>query len=232
VCGRFSLTTPSDILQRSLAFEAIEPEAAALLAEGGRYNICPTQDIVVVAESEGRRKAGLCRWGLVPSWAKDPAIGARMINARGETLADKPSFRRALVKRRCVVPADGFFEWRAESGGGKTPMYIRRADGLPMVFAGLWERRTDRATGEVLRTATIVTGPPNGFMASIHRRMPAILDDEGVAAWLDPDLPVPGATADVLSRRCPDDALEAWPVSTYVNKPGHEGPRCVEPSGA
>ena len=115
MCGRFSQTTPADILQLSLRFDDIEPEAAALLAEGGRYNICPTQDIVVVAESEGRRKAGRCRWGLVPSWAKDPAIGARMINARGETLADKPSFRRALVKRRCVVPADGFFEWRAEA---------------------------------------------------------------------------------------------------------------------
>jgi putative SOS response-associated peptidase YedK len=184
-------------------------------------------------EGKGGRKAGLCRWGLIPRWAKDPAMGSRMINARGESLAQKPSFRNAFAKRRCVIPADGFFEWRKDADGKKTPLYIHRTDGKPLAFAGLWERWTDSAgqlgpPGDKVRTCTIITGSPNEFMKRIHHRMPAILDDDGVAAWLDPSLTVPAAK-DVLARLFPAEAMAAHAVSTYVNKPGNEGPGCIAP---
>lgn len=238
MCGRFTLTTPGEILAFAFMVDEVEPAVTERLGE--RFNLCPTDEVPVVVGRRvaegGGRKAGLCRWGLVPPWAKDPSIGSRMINARSETLADKPSFRRAFEKRRCVIPADGFFEWRREDGGGKTPLFIRRQDGEPLAFAGLWERWRDRSGGAsdgggdgLLRTCTIITGPPNGFMAGIHHRMPCILDEDGVAAWLDPDLRTPAAAQEVLSRRFASEQMEAWEVSTYVNKPGNEGARCLEP---
>ncbi len=257
MCGRFTLTTPGEILAFAFMVDDVEAGVSEMLDKGGRYNLCPTDDVVAVVgrrpRDGGGRKAGLCRWGLVPAWAEDVSIGARMFNARAETLADKPSFRRALVKRRCVVPADGFFEWRRGEGGGKTPLFIRRRDGKPLALAGLWERWRDRsagagqgqgrgggAPGDWVRSCTVVTRPPNAFMSGIHNRMPCMLDDDSVAAWLDPrlqglsvgggDPAARSAVADgVLGRVIPADLLEAYEVSAYVNRAGNEGKRCIEP---
>jgi putative SOS response-associated peptidase YedK len=222
MCGRFSLVRDGTQLLASFPgflFPDDPPQ---------RYNIAPSLQVLAVP-NDGTRAARTFRWGLVPFWAKDPKIGNRMINARAETLAEKPSFREAYKRRRCLIPADGFYEWRkAPSGGPKTPMYVRLRSGQAFAFAGLWE--SWRGTGDTpLETCTIITTQPNALMAQIHNRMPVILPPDAYAAWLEPAVRAPEGP-DPLLTAYPAEAIEAHPVSDYVNNPRHDGPECVRPA--
>ncbi|MGH9055515.1 MAG: SOS response-associated peptidase [Acidimicrobiales bacterium] len=235
MCGRY--TSTSTVSDLSAIFEVDEVDAEALPA---RYNVAPTLDVYVVrsarADGDGhtRRRLTTMRWGLVPSWAKDPSIGNRMINARAEGISAKPSYRAALARRRCIVPADSFYEWQHRTGphgrrAGKLPYAVRRRDGAPMAFAGLWEVWRDREApaSETLRTCTIVTTSANDLMAPIHDRMPVVLDRAGWATWLDPAVGAGDAAG--LLVPAPDGWLEAHPVSTLVNDVRHDGPELLEP---
>ncbi len=186
-----------------------------------RYNIAPTQAVPLVIEADGGRFLDAMQWGLIPSWAKDPGIGNKLINARAETLMEKPSFKTALSRRRCIIPADGFYEWKRE-GTARQPMHIRRKDGELFGFAGLWEE-WQHPDGTPLRTCTIITTTPNDLMASIHDRMPAILMQEDEAAWLNVGLHKP---VEVLGLLHPyrADLMEAYPVDRRVNVPTVEDP--------
>ncbi len=223
MCGRYTLSTPPDLIAEFLEL-AEAPEV------GPRYNIAPTQEAPIVRFSpdRGGRHAALARWGLVPFWAKDPAIGNRMINARAETAAEKPAFRSSFRKRRCIVVADGFYEWK-KVAGPKQPYLLRPRGGPLFALAGLWDR-WGRGE-EALETYAILTTEPNGVVAPIHRRMPAVLSPEHWAAWLDPELEDPARVGAMLGP-CPEEWIEALPVSTYVNNPANDSPRCVEPLAA
>ncbi|HSM03250.1 MAG TPA: SOS response-associated peptidase [Longimicrobiales bacterium] len=216
MCGRYSLATPPDEL-----VEVFEVDHAALGDWIPRYNIAPTQSApVILADGEGRRRLGSMQWGLVPFWADDPSIGNRMINARSESAAGKPAFKEAWARRRCVVPADGFYEWRAAPGGGpKTPFWIHRSDGVPLALAGLWERWRQPDGGR-LHTFTILTRRASPWMAPLHDRMPVLLAPDQVQPWLT----FAGALPDPS-----DPALEAVEVSRLVNAPANDEPGCVEP---
>ena len=219
MCGRFAFYSPTEATAALFGAE-VKADFAP------RYNVAPTQDIAAVRridETDARELVAL-RWGLVPFWAKDPSIGNRMINARAETIAEKPSFRNAYRKRRCVILADGFYEWRREEGG-KTPYYISLASGEPLAFAGLWESWTDKSTGESLQTATIVTTDANEFMAPLHQRMPVTLVPESASLWLDS----PDDLLEDYEHRIPE--LRAWPVSRRVNSPANDGPELIDASG-
>lgn len=218
MCGRFTLHTSQADLQ--LAFEGfvfpdeVEP----------RYNIAPTLDILVVANG-GRREVRQARWGLIPGWVKDPRIGSRMINARAETLAQKFAFRDAYRNRRCLVIADGFYEWRKEPEGGKTPIYIQLQGGRPFAFAGLWARWHPEA-GEPVTSCTIVTTTPNDLMASIHDRMPVILPPSAYDLWLDPDTDEPEVLNGLLVP-FPQEDMVVRPVTRHVNSVRNEGAECI-----
>lgn len=169
------------------------------------------------------------RWGLIPSWADDPAIGNRLINARSETAAEKPSFRSAIKQRRCLVPVDGFYEWQATGKKTKQPHLIRLKDGQPFALAGLWERWT-APDGELVESFTILTTDANAMMQPIHDRMPVILSREDYDRWLDAGTPLEEIKG--LLRQFPADQMENFPVSTVVNNPRNEVPECVQPMGA
>jgi putative SOS response-associated peptidase YedK len=191
------------------------------------YNIAPSQSVAVVANN-GQSKVELFRWGLIPSWAKDAAIGNRMINARAESLAEKPSFRAAYKRRRCLILADGFYEWRQELGGKvKTPMYIRLKSSQPFAFAGLWETWQPPDAEPVL-SCTIITTAPNALMEKIHNRMPVILKAEAHAQWLDPAEQTPDKL-DKLLKPYPASQMVAYPVSRLVNDPKNDKPECIVP---
>ena len=209
MCGRYTLTTPLEALRAIF-------EAEGGLNLGPRYNIAPTQDVAVVRVGEdGGRELILVRWGLIPSWSEDPSIGSRMINARSETVAEKPSFRRAFAGRRCLLPADGFYEWKSESGG-KQPYYIHSADNSVLAFAGLWEAWREPASGTLLETCTILTTTAHPSIAEIHHRMPVILPRETYDLWLDGRTPK-DRLLDLLQPY--DEAtLSIRPVSKRVNK--------------
>ena len=201
-----------------------------------RYNIAPTQEVLVVREPDrGEREAAMLRWGLIPSWSKEMQSGAPMINARGETVAEKPSFRTALRKRRCLIPADGFYEWHQAPGSAarskKQPYYIHRRDGRPFAFAGLWETWTPKnapaGEGLTLESCTIVTTAANTTLAPLHDRMPVILAETDYATWLDPAIQDPAAVTPLIGP-CGDDELVAEPVSTHVNRVANDDPRCVQ----
>lgn len=211
MCGRFTLFADPDRLAER--FEASLPEAGLQ----PRYNAAPTQHLPVIL-NEDPSAIQLLQWGLIPFWAKDPAIGSRMINARAETLAEKPSFRTAFKKRRCLVLADGFYEWM-KTPDGKQPMRITLASGEPFAMAGLWES-WDAPDGSPLRTFTIVTGQPNTLVAPIHDRMPAILLPEHEAIWLD-NAAEPAIWQDIL-RPYPAERMTAYPVSRRVNFVGND----------
>ena len=210
MCGRFAFYSPS------------EATAALFGASGSldikpRYNIAPTQDIAAIClDKDGGRELRSLRWGLVPSWAKDPSIGNRMINARAETVAEKPSFRAAYRKRRCLVLADGFYEWHTESTG-KTPYFISLGDGSPFAFAGLWEHWQNKDSDETLYSATLITVAANEFMSALHHRMPIVLDPARADAWLAGG----DDTIQTVAQEAP--ALKAWPVGREVNNPRNEG---------
>jgi putative SOS response-associated peptidase YedK len=227
MCGRYTLATAPEALAR--IFELDDPPELP-----ARYNIAPTQQVpavrLVVDEGSGasrRRVLRLLRWGLVPFWAKDPGIGARMINARAETVADKPAFRAAFRRRRCLVLADGFYEWQRVGRGAKQPFLIRLRDGGPFAFAGLWERWTG-PEGEPLESCTLLTTQPNELVAPIHNRMPVILDPADYDAWLDPQLQDPAALRPLL-RAFPAEKMIAHPVSQRVNNPRVDEPGCAAP---
>lgn len=226
MCGRFvSSSTPDEIAQYFDAVPAVE------VALAPNWNVAPTSDVYVVLEDGGLRRVASHHWGLVPIWAKSPAMGSKMINARAEGLADKNAYKHAFRKRRCIVPADGFYEWRKVPGQKvKQPYFIRRPDGEPIAFAGLWEewRGPDRSGDERLRSATIITTTPNDLMATIHDRMPVILPPSAWDAWLDPrnaDLQALGK----LLVPAPSHVLELRPVSTEVNNVRNQGPHLIDP---
>ncbi|MBU2611375.1 MAG: SOS response-associated peptidase [Chloroflexi bacterium] len=223
MCGRFALTVDPADLQDAFPEFSFPGQFAA------RYNIAPTQPILVLP-NDGSSKADFFVWGLIPSWAKDPTIGARMINARAETLAEKPSFRAAYRYRRCMILADGFFEWQAQVGSKvKIPHYIRLKSGRPFAFAGLWED-WHTPDGSQVKSATIITTQPNDLIAHLHNRMPVILPPETYARWLEP---APRQPADLqgLLAPYPTEAMSAYPVSTLVNSPANDRPECIAPAG-
>ena len=226
MCGRFTLTQlDPDLLSATFSL----PEVPDLPP---RYNIAPTQPVAtVVRDAEANENALLVmRWGLIPHWAKDPSIGSKMINARSETLAEKPSFRQALRYRRCLVVADGFYEWRAQRDGPKIPMYITVGDHQPFGFAGLYERWTEPESGEAVLSCTIITTTPNALMEPIHNRMPVILPPEHYSAWLDPS-ETDGARVLPLLQPYPAERMSAYPVSRRVNVPTVDSPDLIERAG-
>ncbi len=222
MCGRYSLTSPVESVVQLFDLDT-RPNLPP------RYNIAPTQEVAVVRTEGGARSLGLMRWGLVPAWAKDPAIGQRLINARGETAADKPSFRSAFKRRRCLIPADGFYEWQARGRGPKQPYRIARPDGGPFAFAGLWEAWRD-GEGDERLTCTILTTEANRALREIHARMPVILGPDDYGPWLDVDGAAPAALQGLLEP-VPEDWLAAYPVSTRVNNVKNDDPACIAPLG-
>lgn len=222
MCGRFSLSLDPDEIAAALPGYELPADLAP------RYNIAPSQSVAVIANT-GAQKVELFRWGLIPAWAKDPAIGDRMINARAETLTEKPAFRAAFRRRRCLILADGFYEWRAEPGSrAKTPYYIRLMAGGLFAFAGLWET-WQPPTGEPLHSCTILTTTPNALIAPIHDRMPVILPEAVYPLWLAPGDQSPAALQPLLAPY-PAEALVAHPVSRLVNAPRHDAPDCIVPA--
>jgi putative SOS response-associated peptidase YedK len=218
MCGRYTLSTPAGRLAEEFQLD----DGAVDLTPS--YNVAPTQQVAAVLEEGGKRRLEMLRWGLVPSWADDPEIGARMINARSETAPEKPSFRRAFRSKRCLVPADGFYEWKREPGG-KQPYYFHMEDGRPFAFAGLWESWEKDG---VLLSCAILTTRANSVLEGIHDRMPVILPSGAYDAWLDPDADK-DQLIDLMSPYSGDD-LETYPVSRFVNSPRNNDERCIEPA--
>lgn len=219
MCGRYAQFTPPEAIAEIFG-------ATLGIADGSpRYNAAPLQWLPVIRQRpSGERIVQPLRWGLLPSWAKDETIANRLINARAETLAEKPSFRSALRKRRCIVPADGFYEW-AKRPDGKQPFYIHASDGTLLAFAGLWERWTRPDDGEIIDSFTIVTTAANGRVRPLHDRMPVILAPEAVAHWLDP-ASTPETASDLLGP-CPDARLALHPVTRAVGNVRNEGPELI-----
>lgn len=219
MCGRFTLTADVSTLQDAFPFvnmpEGLQP----------RFNIAPSQPVAVVP-NDGRNQLDYFVWGLIPSWAKDPSIGNRMINARAETLLEKPSFRSAFRRRRCLVLADGFYEWK-QGERGKTPMYIRLASGKPFAFAGLWES-WNALDGSNVLSCTIITTQPNDLMATIHNRMPVILPEQAYPTWLETG---EGDVQRLTELLVPysEQEMQAYPVSTLVNSPNNDVPELIRP---
>ena len=219
MCGRFAFYSPHEAVARLFGV-ADAPEIEP------RYNIAPTQFVAAVRETGGPREVAMLYWGLVPSWAKEKSIGARMINARSETLAEKPSFRNAYKRRRCLLLADGYYEWQ-RSGPIKQPYFISFASGEPFGMAGLWERWRDPGSGEPLESCCIVTTSPAPAVAHVHDRMPVIIPPDAYSEWLDPD----NAATDRLARLlvpCEAPGLQARPVSRRVNDARNQGAGLLE----
>ncbi len=220
MCGRFALFAPGESLAEQFLMGSVP-----MLSP--RYNIAPTQPVTAVRLSPrtNQREWALFRWGLIPSWAKDDTFSARMINARAETAAEKPAFRAAFKRRRCLIPADGFYEWQ-KLNGKKQPMFICAQDGSPLALAGLWEV-WHSADGSMIESCTILTTTPNDLMAPIHNRMPVIVEPEDYDLWLNPGQR-PEAARHLL-RPFPSQKLTAYPVSTRVNSPRNDDPSCIVP---
>jgi putative SOS response-associated peptidase YedK len=220
MCGRYTLVSAPEAI-RALFRYAEQPNFPP------RYNIAPAQPIAIVRLADGRRQFALVRWGLLPSWVKDPRSFSLLINARGETVRDKPAFRAAMRRRRCLVPADGFYEWK-QAGGGKQPYYIRLATGGPLAFAGLWETWTG-PNGEEIETAAIVTTAANRQLAAIHDRMPVIVSPDAFDLWLD-CANVDAETAAALIAPAREGLLELNLVSAAVNRTANDSPALIEPA--
>lgn len=230
MCGRFTLASDAEALQQTFFNFGIPTNLAP------RYNISPTQDVAVIANTStdpevppGTREMEFFHWGLIPSWAKDPKIGNRMINARSETLSEKPSFRNAYKRRRCLILADGYYEWKKIPGDRlKQPVYIRLKSQKPFALAGLWETWEADAAEETLRSCTIITCPPNAALEQIHHRMPVILPQEAYATWLSPT-EQSAETLQPLLIPYADEEMEAYPVSRFVNRPVNDSVECIAP---
>ena len=227
MCGRTTSTASRDTLARLLEVDEVEAPELPI-----SWNVAPTQPVYAVAVSSGgARTLRVLRWGLVPSWARGPRTGARLINARSETLAKKPAFRTLIKARRALVPVSGFYEWRRPEPGGRgaaQPFYFRRADGEPLVLAGLWDLWTD-AERRPLCTCTIITTRANQTMAPIHHRMPVALAPEVWDEWLSPG-PLPAGRQAELLAPAPDDLLTVHPVGHAVNSARHDGPELTVPT--
>lgn len=222
MCGRFTLTVdPAEIADTFGNFEFPAQFAP-------RFNISPTQPVLVIP-NDAKNRADFFIWGLIPAWAKDPAIGNKLINARGETLAEKPSFRGGFKYKRCLIVADGFYEWKTLPGSKtKTPYFIHMKDRKPFAFAGLWDE-WHSPDGDSVRTCTIITTEPNQLMSTLHNRMPVILHPDDYQQWLDPTPQTPDKLLHLI-KPFPADAMAAYPVSTLVNKPANDRPECVVPA--
>jgi putative SOS response-associated peptidase YedK len=219
MCGRFTLTSDADKLQQEFPWVVVPPQVQP------RYNIAPSQPVALIA-NDNPNQFTFNRWGLIPSWAKDLSIGERLINARAETLAEKPSFRAAYLRRRCLILADGFYEWAVlPNRKTKQPYYIRLQSGEPFTFAGLWDVWQD-TQGNELRSCTIITTQPNALIAPLHNRMPVILPSEAYALWLERSEKLP-VQLDHLLVPYPADEMIAYPVSIAVNAPNHDAPDCI-----
>jgi putative SOS response-associated peptidase YedK len=223
MCGRFVQTTDvkdlAKLYQADLLLESFEPG----------YNIAPTSTVATVRIStkESKRVLGGLIWGLIPSWASDPAIGARMANARAETVAEKPSFRTPFKKQRCLVPVDGFYEWKQEKV--KLPFFFTMKDRKPFVLAGLWDRWDSKDKNKApIYSFTLITTEPNSVLAAVHDRMPVILHEKDFDQWLDPGQQNPEILKKLLSP-FPADKMQSTAVSTYVSSTRNQGPRCIEP---
>ena len=218
MCGRFAFYSPSEAAAALFGVNTtigLEP----------RFNIAPTQDIAAIRDGEdNERELVMLRWGLIPSWAKDPSIGNRMINARAETVAEKPSFRVAYSRQRCVVLADGFYEWRRE-GDVKTPYFISLASGKPFALGGIWENWYDKESDEAIQSTALITTDANDFMRPLHHRMPMILEGEAANDWL-------GGDKNMLeSASANSPPLRAWPVDRRVNNARNQGEELIEAAG-
>jgi putative SOS response-associated peptidase YedK len=192
-----------------------------------RYNIAPSEEVPVIVQNGGVNELKIMRWGLVPSWATDPSIGNRMINARAETISEKPSFRRLVERQRCLIPADGFYEWRRE-GNRRVPVWFYLKKKEPFAFAGLWDVWRD-VEGEVLHTFTIITTAPNNLLRRIHNRMPVICDPLQAKQWLDPRLSTRAADIAAVLAPFPSELMESHDVSPLVNKPEFDSADCIDP---
>lgn len=222
MCGRFTLTDISTDQIRDLFLIDDIPDLRP------RYNISPTQGVAAIRVNRdtGNRELAILTWGLVPSWAKDPSIGSRMINARAETVHEKPAYRTALRYKRCLVLADGFYEW-TQMAGRKQPMYIRREDHGLLAFAGLWEYWAS-PDGSEIESCTIITTDANPFMARYHHRMPVVLEAAAHDSWLDTSQQNPSRVLPLLQPYAGNDLI-AYPVTLYVNSPRNDDPGCLEP---
>jgi putative SOS response-associated peptidase YedK len=222
MCGRFGLTRPERLSLERYGINAV-PELTP------RFNIAPGTEILVIGQREGERRARLLRWGLVPYWADEPSIGQRMVNARADTAFEKPAFRRPMEKRRCLIPADLFYEWQAVAGQRrKQPYAVRMKDREPFALGGLWDFWRPKKGGDGLATCTILTTAPNELLAPIHDRMPVIVPADRYDAWLDPKTPVP-AVLD-MCREYPSHEMEAWRVSPRVNDAAADDEKVIEPA--
>lgn len=224
MCGRYSLKTPADTLAEHFRLSKV-PSLSP------RFNIAPSQPIAIIRAHapQEKRECVLARWGLIPSWAKDPGIGNKMINARAETVAEKPAFREALARSRCLIPADGYYEWQREGrmGQRKQPFYIRLLDGHLFAFAGLWERWVG-PDGTIVESCAILTTEPNESLKNIHDRMPVILAEADYDQWLDPAVRQAQLLQPLLRPYPPED-MTAYPVSPRVNDPAHDDDACIAP---
>ncbi len=218
MCGRYAITTVPEAM-RALFRYLNNPDFPP------RYNVAPTQPVPIIRMFEGQREFALVRWGLIPAWVKDPRAFSLLINARGESAAEKPAFRNAMKRRRCLFPADGFYEWKQEAGG-KRPYFVRLKSGQPMAFAGLWEAWMG-PNGEEMETAAIVTTRASPAIAHIHDRMPVIVPSEAFDFWLDPNVDVEMASTVIAPT--PDAQLEFFPVSAAVNRTANDSPALLEP---
>lgn len=222
MCGRFSMHLPTKTIAEffmSLQLNDVQP----------RYNIAPTQGVLAclqLPDQPGKRQLFFLHWGLIPQWAKERDIAHKLINARGETLASKPSFRGAYAYRRCLIPASGFFEWQ-KRGKAKQPIYITSALNQPLAFAGLWEHWSG-PDGEEITSCTIITCEPNDVMSPIHNRMPVILAQADFERWLDPTL-TNSKSLDPLLVPCPNEWLTTWPVGRHVGNVHNDDARCIQP---
>ena len=220
MCGRYTLSKPKKIKAKELKvkqqeFDLLKP----------RYNIAPSQQVTAIL-NEDERHVSSVKWGLIPVWAKDEAIGYKMINARSETLLEKPSFKSLLPTRRCLILADGFFEW-LDTGRGKQPYFIHLRSGEPFTFAGLWSHWKN-PKGEEIKSCTIITCGPNKLIEKIHNRMPVILDAEAQELWLNPENQERRALTSLLNPY-PEKEMEAYPVSKIVNLPVNDSEDCIFP---
>ncbi len=220
MCGRFTLTANADLIQHTFGLADVPSNLAP------RFNIAPTQPVAVVVAGENGRHFDIFRWGLIPFWAKDPAIGSRMINARAETLAEKPSFKHALRRRRCLILADGFYEWQ-KTPHGKQPVFIHLKDRRPFAFAGLWERWL-APDGSDVHSCTIITTQPNNLLKPVHNRMPVILPDDAHTDWLAMG-EQSAQTLLPLLQPFPADEMAFYSVATLVNSPANDSPECLNP---
>lgn len=218
MCGRFTQRQPAAKIKKEFGVEeALEVEAS--------YNIAPTQNILGVRQTPDGREMSFLKWGLIPSWAKDSSMGAKLINARSETITEKPSFREAFKRRRCIIPADGFYEWQ-RTGGRKQPFFFHFRDDRLFGFAGLWDRWKSE-DGELIESCTILTTDANEALRPVHDRMPMILHPETYELWLDDD-PRKSSLREELLRPFPASEMEGYPVNASINSPRNQGAGLIE----